>query len=416
MLAARLLPDTDMPPKPTVARRRFYVGAVLLAGVVAFKTLQGGLQFAVARAVAAAPSQPAANGASSTLMPRGFGWPNQPYSTQDSSHTATYGSTRDVSSKECPSWFWEYVSFHATNRGQPNAKYLITVDDRYGLGDRLNGALAMLRLAQALNRVLLLRWESPYPLEEFFKPTGVLDWTTQGIEIEDGPSLSFKDPPGWKSLTRHIQNGSLQGMDDTFIFIKTNMELHRRCQGCPNVTSQWSEEAACLWQNMFRPVEPILQQARVQLQQLYPGDVHVRPYVAVHLRLGGLEGEEGGPGYERGKSPLENFLASVRCAAKLASKSSIDLDETPALVVTDNHNLRQMLQEQHFRRIVTPEGLPVHVGKAEDQSLEAHRSTVVDMVLLGWSECLATSKSGFSLHAWLYGGAKPCRLAWKSCL
>jgi hypothetical protein len=43
----------------------------------------------------------------------------------------------------------------------------------------------------------------------------------------------------------------------------------------------------------------------------------------------------------------------------------------PALVVTDNHNLRQMLQEQHFKRVVTPPGLPLHISKAKHQTLEA---------------------------------------------
>jgi len=192
------------------------------------------------------------------------------------------------------------------------------------------------------------------------------------------------------------------------------MHVNWTCHGCPNVGSPWSEEAACLWQNMFRPVDPIMQQARAQLQQLYPGGPS--PYIAVHLRLGGLAGEWGLPGRDRGRAPLKNFLASVKCAAKLAANSSIDLDETPALVVTDNQKLRKMLQEQHFRRVITPAGLPVHLGSASEQSLDAHRSTVVDMVLLAWSECLVTSRSGYSLHAWLYGGAKPCMLPWRTCL
>lgn len=410
MVEAKMLPDTGFTSKSQLLRRVAYVGAVVLAAAlqlaVLFWTWQGDLH-SFAASAAVAPYLIAAQGASSVSSLRGFGLLSQPYL-----HEPIYGSTRNMSSR-CPPWFWEYAAFHNAHRGQPNTKYILAGDGAFGLGDRLHGALSMLRMAKALNRVLLLRWQSPYPLEDFFEPPGALNWTTQGITIEEGPQVVFIDPPAWRDSRLH--DGSMLSINDTFITVVTNMELHRPCHGCPDTpSSEWSEEAACIWQNMFRPVEAILQQARVQLQQLYPGGM--QPYVAAHLRLGGLEGERDGPGYERGKAPLENVIASLRCASKLATNSSIDLGTTPVLVITDNHNLRRMLQENIVGRVVTPPGLPVHVSKAGGQTLEAHRSTVVDMVLLAWSECLATSKSGFSLHAWLYGGAKPCRLPWTTCL
>lgn len=318
---------------------------------------------------------------------------------------------RTVNSSKCPDWFWQYARFHNAERGKLNARYLIMENTGQGLGDRLHGAIGMLRLAKALDRVLLLNWVSPFPIEEFFEAAGALNWTRQGIQIQQGPRLNFINLEGWAKP--QLLDGSLARINDTFLTIVTNLQLDWTCGGCPRIGSQYSEEAACLWQQMFRPLDSITAAAAAELQQVYPGGL--RPYVAAHLRLGGLVGEWGPPGPDRGKAPLENYLAAVRCTAQLAANSSIDLDETPALFITDNHNLRQVIQQGHYRRVVAPTGLPVHTA-AGKQSLQEHRRSVVDMVLLGWADCIVTSHSGFSLHAWLYGGAKPCILPWRSCL
>jgi hypothetical protein len=286
-----------------------------------------------------------------------------------------------------------------------------------GLGDRLNGALSMLRLARALNRVLLLHWAMPFDIESFFEPAGKVNWSTQGIPydqtLSSGPVFSFVDDAGWNQPELH--DGSLDRVADTFLVVITNLPINGSCWKCPPLASAWSVESACVWQHMFRPVGDILRQAESELARMYPTDT--RGYVAVHLRLGGLTGEEGIPGSERGGlSPLHDFLAGATCAARLAASSSISLRDAPVLVVTDNHDLRQALQQGALPTVVTPAGLPVHLDQAQGQSLAAHRSTIVDLVLLSSGTCLVTSVSGFSLHAWLYGGAKPCTAALTSCL
>ena len=138
--------------------------------------------------------------------------------------------------------------------------------------------------------------------------------------------------------------------------------------------------------------------------------------MAVHLRFGGLTGEEGIPGVERGLSPLPNFVAGLRCAKQLATSHHLDLSRQHVLIVTDNHHLRKGLQDKLVSNVVAPGGLPVHLDRAHNQSLQAHQKTIVDLVLLGWAECLVTSRSGFSLQAFLYGGAKPCSVQFTKCL
>jgi hypothetical protein len=226
-------------------------------------------------------------------------------------------------------------------------------------------------------------------------------------------SLQFHNREGAQKLLQQV--GHLSNINDSLITIQTNIGLNYSWDG--SSTFEWdsdsSTQAACVWQSMFKPVPPILQAAQAELGHLFPGES--QPYVTVHLRLGGLEGEWGKPGPDRGKAPLENFLAAVKCASELTANSTVGKG-TPALVITDNHVLRKVVQGNHFQGLVSPSGLPVHLALAKGQSLDAHRRTVVDMVLLASGECLATSKSGFSLHAWLYGGAKPCMVPWTNCL
>jgi hypothetical protein len=211
-----------------------------------------------------------------------------------------------------------------------------------------------------------------------------------------------------------LQDGRLGHVQDTFLTKVSNMKLNATCWRCAAIESEWSKDAACLWHSVFRPADAVLAAARTEFARLYP--YGPSPYVAVHLRLGGLTGEEGIPGVERGLSPLPNFIAGAQCAVKLADRLKISLAATPVLVVTDNHRLRQGLKSDTFGNMVAPQGLPVHLDHAVDQSLAAHRNTIVNMVLLGWAECIVTSRSGYSLHAWLYGGATDCFVPFTSCL
>lgn len=85
------------------------------------------------------------------------------------SHTETTGTSSSplhlehrtiVDGLECPSWLYEYQTFHQRNRGAPDAKYLVYTTRKYtsGLGDRFRVMISALRLAYATSRVLLATW------------------------------------------------------------------------------------------------------------------------------------------------------------------------------------------------------------------------------------------------------------------
>ena len=76
---------------------------------------------------------------------------------------------------------------------------------------------------------------------------------------------------------------------------------------------------------------------------------------------------------------------------------------------------RCVVQERNLANIVTPDLTPVHIDLAAANSVDDHKTSVVDMMLLSRAECLVTSQSGFSHHAWLAGGGKACQRMFFNC-
>lgn len=77
--------------------------------------------------------------------------------------------------------------------------------------------------------------------------------------------------------------------------------------------------------------------------------------------------------------------------------------------------LAQNTQDHNFPGIVTPDGRPVHLDRADGSSVEDHQTAVLDLALLARSRCLVTSPSGFSHHSWLAGGGKACQRMFFDC-
>lgn len=309
---------------------------------------------------------------------------------------------------QCPQWINDYEKWHGENRGQPGTKYLVhqAVANSGGMGDRLRGMLYTVRVAYALQRVVLFTWSHPYNLDHFFVPGGSINWTLEGINYQAGRVLSFVDGPP----NALVNGGGLINASDEFITFNTNHFMETPCQGCPPLESKWSAAAVCLWHRILKPAPDIITMAQEQLANLY--NQSAPRYAAIHLRMGGLHGEHE---LERGRGPLKNFVGAVRCANDLSKSGNVS-GNTPLLLISDNHHLRDFLASHNLHRVVSPSYQPVHTDHGDTHNVAAHKTSVVDMVLLGMSECLVTSPSGFSHMAWLYGGGKPCKREFLECI
>lgn len=310
----------------------------------------------------------------------------------------------------CPMpWLAEYEAFHAANRGKPGAKYLVhAVTDRMsgGLGDRLRGMLYVVRAAAASRRVVLFKWTHPHALMHFFEPGGPIDWRPDGLNLPPpGQEIRAIDSP-----VGPVVDGSLLNATDDVIVVHTNRYMDATCKGCPPL-SLWGADAPCLWTRVFKPVATVQWRAQQQLQELFGRDALPR-YVAIHMRLGGLAGETELDRVRGGGTQLGNFMAAVSCGQRLLHSHGI---RVPLLMVVDSHEVRERLKDRGFPSVVTPAGAPVHLDRADGASIEQHQATIVDLALLARAECLVTSPSGFSHHAWLAGGGKACQRVFFDC-
>ena len=200
---------------------------------------------------------------------------------------------------------------------------------------------------------------------------------------------------------------------------------------------------SCLFHALFRP-SPRLSRfvSRLRNQLLGSGSA---PYVAVHLRLGGFEGE---------KTAIHRFGANVSEAVEVARSlaaahalAAARRISAPVLVITDNAVLRQALQEGRFPGFVSPSYAAAHIspraakgGRKEERKkeerpdtpheaeggeamvseealLQAQLTSFADLALLAGASCLIGSRSGFS-HTALMWGRHSCFLlssgAWGS--
>lgn len=314
----------------------------------------------------------------------------------------------------CPLWIVDYQRFHQQQRGRPQAKYLIHEVDGIagGVGDRLRGMMFAVRVAHASQRVVLFDWAQPYQLTHFFSPNGHINWTLEGLAMSATRVLHCIDV-----VCDDVKTGAFLLYKDAVISIRTNSFMDNPCVSCPDL-APWSRDAVCLWHTLFRPNADITAQVYHQLSLLYSRR-NVR-YAAIHLRLGGSVGEAeltaATEPVRYAHGPLKNFLGAIKCVHALAKISNIDLASTPILLITDNLYLRQFVGSGHLPGFVTPSLVPVHVDKAANHNLSSHKTTFVDLTMLGKATALVTSPSGFSHQAWLLGGGTNYMAQYTACV
>ncbi|KAG2494267.1 hypothetical protein HYH03_007622 [Edaphochlamys debaryana] len=315
-------------------------------------------------------------------------------------------------------WLHDYVAWHRSMRGRPDARYLVYVCFKpggvagaeaternvwkrcCGLGDRMRGIQFLTRIAAATKRVLLVWQESPAPLERFLVP-GAIDWRlTPDLGIDPARDLvqgatHFKvtskhdqDPNGTE--LHHFKQAVLQGqlsgrMSPRFVTVSTNAGGNEPVGGLvPSLGL--GPGLAVLAQALFR-LSPEVEEATdgaLSGVGVKPG----QPYVALHLRLGGQIGESD-PVKRFSGAPLEDILAiATTCAQNLITTSHVTdpagataahwlpaagagglggaLEVAPGgdvahVLVTDNEALRKSLGGGRLWPWVSPDVQPVHI-------------------------------------------------------
>jgi len=239
------------------------------------------------------------------------------------------------SSSVLPAWMKEYFAWHHKERLLLNEtnwqtqKYLImrclNVDAKCGgASDRIKSIPFAVLLARSLNRILLIKWERPYPLEEFLVPPssgGGLNWCVPEWMSAD---LQFRRVPN--ILTSSHAKQYLNGHDNDVMVVDMRHQSHDHGSDYYDEIAAADNEPSFedvyrdTWTVFFEPSPPVSALIRQRLEelQLQPGR-----YSSVHIRSM----------YTRNRANnIDMIRNAVQCASMLAPS-------LPIFVASDSVNV-----------------------------------------------------------------------------
>lgn len=365
-----------------------------------------------------------------------------------------------------PHWITNYMTWHRQQRSLYPDDALITDESapglliQYckgerrnicgGLHDRLGGLATSLYLANQTNRVLLIQWFVPRPLQDFLMPTAALNWT---LPFHDRfrPGVFLKQnrrkPP---IKARHLSFVEWAALNETrskkvVVLFREGHSVDLSSKLIALGETDTIHDTATfgkVWHAMFRPsalVQSQLNQTRNELG-LIPGQ-----YLAAHCRVrhpgrfatnvaGKTDHEADSTGLPwmspHKEMAVESALHALKCSEWVANattqpiyfysdsedlvhylldaknRSSIDL------VPTSNANetgidlrTRQLMQKTRFtaRNLEWP---TVHLDRQLGLPAEAYVSTFVDLYMAAGARCIAFGVGNFGFFASKLSGTK----------
>ncbi|KAJ9507660.1 hypothetical protein QJQ45_019150 [Haematococcus lacustris] len=264
-------------------------------------------------------------------------------------------------------------------------------------------------------QTIVIKQNHPAPLEEFLKPSGILDWMTHDIT----EPVSKKDI--LQQFIPHLKNGTahelpykyilwrvalscktlpiacievVQGSVSSFVCRETNEHEDTMHPGMPPIKERWAD-LHCMWHALYQPSDRVVKQAEEQFQQLKIKPD--RPYTSIHLRLCGMVGESGNMYWE---NSLPLVLSAARCAKHLGLQHGYD---GPVVMVTDHAVVRKFVAAGFVKNVTAYKTIPHHFDSAHG-AIEGAVTTVSDLAVLAHAKCQVMGQRGFSNMAHWWAG------------
>jgi hypothetical protein len=241
----------------------------------------------------------------------------------------------------------------------------------------------MILLAARSQRLLLIQWTRPFPLEEFLvPPIGGIDWRTPAWLTREFKAGAF--PSKWQGIVHAAMT------DDVIVKAKFQSNDH----GADYYNDQTVADSATvdevqhdIFQVLFEPSRAVARQIDWNMKAfgLVPGE-----YAAAHLRAL----------YARDTRPSDQIktisVNAVNCASELRPGGKVFFAADSKLAV----DFVKDYAERNSLPVVTLSysDEPFHLDKASNWTLRSpadYYSTFVDLFLLGRSRCVAYSNGGF---------------------
>lgn len=268
-----------------------------------------------------------------------------------------------------------------------------------GHGDRLNGIITAFFLAVLTNRVFLIDYESPLPLQVLLQP-GLIDWRVRG---------SIMATTGFRHHSYHDKRrqfeadiGRLAAYPDHLLVLTKNYRMLRSLFEAPELQREVSKFGlpvhappfliAEAFDVLFRP-SPVLQYELDQLREKL-GGLQERRFIAIHLRTGDIAWDPA----RHGVAELANFLA---CAKKAEQEVGLPSGpETPWLLSTDSAAVAAAAAEVPTARagklrVPSAQGR-IHIDRSElTDVLEGTAANYAEYLLFGQAAAVVLSRSFF---------------------
>ena len=323
-----------------------------------------------------------------------------------------------------PEWLYAYTEYHKNiTKLEPDLRPKSTLYLKYvcrggcgGVGDRLNGIIQGFYMALCTNRIFLIDWETPDPLNRFLAPHFV-SWRQT---IPSGPVLNIHsmDDNQVPSLTN--PNAVPEGQSVELIsniWVGEEEILKSTCMRDyleqfdqdPSSTHELYRKA--FW-TLFQWTPGVIQRVQAIRQniQLFPNDSDRQSYVAVHVRTGLVKDTKD---FIRSSAKASTWPQYYQCARDLQrgiqSKCSMkNVSDIPIYLAADTAQVKQnFLEWDEDASVKTVVDMEVfHVDRTNKAFLNDSDTAAfdiwADLKLLIDSTCLVMTVSKFSrLADWL---------------
>lgn len=188
-----------------------------------------------------------------------------------------------------------------------------------GVGDRFRLIGFMLRVAAAFQRVLLIDWQSPMPIENFFVPKQI-DWRLNEFERSRvGP------------LHVDLWLGHLQSPPPAVRYLRVvgNAPYESFFPGSRNFTTSYST----VWNFLFQPAASLRRAAREQSAMTFGPN----RYIGLHIRMGD---RAPGTAFDPNSVPRRDTRLTHRDAINIIQCVKVYHAHKPIFLATDNAALK----------------------------------------------------------------------------
>lgn len=315
-----------------------------------------------------------------------------------------------ANSPNLPTYIVEYLEWHVqmrcTNKRahQDGVKYLLVKCASGGIADRLANLPTYILSAHKMNRVLLLQWNSPFPLEEFLAPHGI-NWTVpEWLQITNNlghTSLSWNN-----KVVSHSEETVLlaEGLQLAFEIGKSNYDTHILQQYNDSIYT-YDRIYHDLFHSVFQLVPAIQSIVDHSMKQL---SLTQGNYTSIHLRarhpnsnLPSDNTVDKSGGLEFSGKTKQKLVGMIQHAVDCAANLSPGL---PIFFASDSHHAVNYVLNEFSTKLGIPKlvGLvqneePLHFDTPDYKSKTPSDfyPTFVDFWLLGMSRCTAYGTGGY---------------------